>query len=75
MQGITTHVSAPKSNTNCILAWKKNPYTCGPSPSLIRILVILLQTAHALFRFRITAGQSSSAADITLPVYLKDGTI
>ena len=44
-------------------------------PSLLRILDILLQTYHTFARFQITAGQSSSATNITLPRYLKDRTI
>ena len=49
-------------------------YNCGLTSSLLRILVILLQNAHAFARFHITAVQSSSVSDNTLPRYLKDGT-
>ena len=75
MQGVTTHVSAPKSNTNWTMALKKNPDTSGLDPSLLNILGIILQNAHAFVRFRTTNGQSSFDADITIPRYLKDGTI
>ena len=42
MRGVTSHVSAPKSNTDCTINLKKNPYTCGNAPSLLWILIILL---------------------------------
>ena len=47
--GITTHIFPPKS--------LKKTDTCGLAPSLIRILVILLQTSCACVRLRITSGQ------------------
>ena len=75
MQGVTTHVSAPKRNTNCKAALNKNTDTHGLTPSLLRILIIFLQTARDFFRLRITASQSSSAANNILPKYLKEGTI
>ena len=75
MQGLTTHVSAPKSNTGWKTDLKKNADTRGLAPSLLRIFFVFLQTACAFVRFRITAGQSSSAANKTLPSYLKDRTI
>ena len=76
MQGVTNHVSAPKSNTDWKTDLKKNTDTRDLSPSLIRILVIIFQIACAFIRFRFTTCQSSSAAaDITLPGYLKYNTI
>ena len=75
MMGVTTHISAPKSNTDCATALNKKPCNHGLAPSLHRILVILLQTADAFVRFRITSGQSSSAAYSTPLRYLKDRTI
>ena len=48
MQGVTTQVSALKSNTDCTTALNKNPDTRGLAPSLIGILNILLQTARAI---------------------------
>ena len=65
--GVTTNVSARNININWAAALKKNPNTRGLSPSLLRILVILLQTSRTFVRFQITAGQSSSAANNTLP--------
>ena len=75
MRGVTTHVYASKSNTDWTTSLKKKSDNRGLAPSLLRILDILRQTARAFVRFRITAGQSSSAADSNLPRYLKDGTI
>ena len=75
MWGLTTHVSTPKSNTDCMAALKKNPDTRRFTLSLLRILAILLQNDHAFVRFWITANQSSSVANNTLPKYLKDTTI
>ena len=63
MRRVNTHVSAPKSNTKWTTALKKKTDTHGLTPSLLRILDIILQNSCAFFRFRITAGQSSSAAD------------
>ena len=75
MWGLATQVSAQNNNTDLTMALKKNLDTRGLAPSLIRILAILLQTTRAFTRYRITAGQSSSATDKTLPRYLKDRTI
>ena len=72
MRGVTTHIYAPKSNTNCTTALKKNPDTRVLSPSLIRMLVILLNTDCVFFRLRITTSQSSSATDISLSWYLRE---
>ena len=69
MRGLTIHGYAPKSNTNWTTYLKKNPDTRGLAP------YILCQTVRAFARFRITTGQSSSAANSTLPRYLKDRTI
>ena len=71
MQGVTTHVSAPKSSTDWITALKKNPYTCGTSTYLLIILVNLRHTVCAFSRFLTTAEQSLSASEITWPKYLK----
>ena len=75
MRGITTHSYAVKSNTDWTTALKKNLDTCCLDPSLIRILDILHQTAHDFVRVCIKSGQSSSDANITLPMYLKYRTI
>ena len=75
MQGVTTQVSALKISTDCTIYLKKNTDTRGAAPSLMRILVNLCHTSHALARFMTTAGQSSSADDITCPNYLKEVTI
>ena len=55
--------------------FKENPYTCESYPSLLRIPVLLLHTALAFSIFHTTAGQLSSATNITLPRYLKEFTI
>ena len=55
VQGVTTHISTSKSNTDWTTDLKKNLDTRGLAPSLIRILFIILQTARAFIRFRITA--------------------
>ena len=75
MLGVTIHVSSLKSNTEWAMDLRKKPDTCGLAPSMLRILVIILQTARAFFKFWITAVQSSYATDNTLPSYLKYDTI
>ena len=75
IQRLTTHVYAPKRNTDWKTALKKNLNSRGLKPSLLRILAIILQTACAFVRFWITTGQTSYAADSTLPKYLKDMNI
>ena len=75
MQGVTTQVSTPKSNTNCTTSLKKNTDIRGLAPFLLRILFVLLQTACAFVRFRVTAFQSPYAADSNFPRYFKDGNI
>ena len=75
MHGVTTHISAPKSNTNWATDLKKNLDTRSLAPSLLRILGIFSQTIRALARFCTTVGQLSSATYSTLPSYLKYGTI
>ena len=75
MQGVTTHVSSLKINTNWTTYLKKNPDTRSLAPSLLSILDIFCQTNRAFVKFHITARQSSSASDSTLPRYLKDGNI
>ena len=75
MQGVTTHVSAPKKDTDKTTALKKNPYTRGVTPYLMIILFNLRLTACLSTRFLTKAGQSSSAAEITCPKYLKEVTI
>ena len=72
MQGITTHVSALKRNTNWTTDLNKNTDTHSLVPSLLRILVVIRKIAHTFVRFWNTAGQSSSAADSILPMYLED---
>ena len=75
MWGLTTHVSNQKSSTAWTTALKKKPETRGAAPSLLRMRVILLQTDLARDKFLTTSGQSSSAANITCPRYLKEVTI
>ena len=75
IQGLTTHVSAPKSNIDWTTDLKKNPDTRSLAPSLIRILDIFCQTVRAFVMFWITIGHSSSATNSTLPRYFKDGII
>ena len=71
MRGMTTQVSYPKISTACTTDLKNNPDTRGAAPYLLRMRAILLQTSLARYKFLATAGQSSSAADITRPSYLK----
>ena len=73
--GVTTHVSAPNSNTDWKTALKKNSEIRGLAPSLLKILDILCQTVRAFTSFWTPDGQSSSAANSTIPRYLKDKTI
>ena len=75
MRGVTTQVYEPKINTACTTALKKNPGNCGSDPSLMSILVVLFHTALAQDKLLTTAGQLSSAADITRPRYQKEVTI
>ena len=75
MQGVTTQVSTPKSNTNCTTSLKKNTDIRGLAPFLLRILFILLQTACAFVRFWISTGQSLSAANNTISRCMKYRTI
>ena len=75
MQGVTTQVSAPKSITYWTKDLKKNSDTCGATPSLLRIRIILCHTTRAIARFLTTTVQSSSATEITRPKYLKEVTI
>ena len=63
------------SSTDWTTSLKKNPDTRGAAPSLLRILINLHHTARALARFLTTPDQSSSAAEITRPKYLKEVTI
>ena len=75
MQGVTTHVSSPKSNTDWTKYLNKNPDTCGLTPPLLSILDIIHQIICAIFMFQNTACQSSSATNSTLPRYFNHGTI
>ena len=75
MQGVTTQVSDPKSSTACTTSLKKKPDIRGAAPSLLRMRVILLQTALDRDKFFTTAGQLLSAAKIICPRYLKEVTI
>ena len=70
MRGVNNQISAPKSSTACITAFK-NQDIRGASPSLLRMRDILLQTFFARFKFLTTSGQSLSVANITRPRYLK----
>ena len=58
MRGVTTQVSATKNSTTYTTALKKNLETRGAAPSLLRIRVILLQTALARDKLFTTSGQS-----------------
>ena len=75
MRGVTTQVSAPNSSTAWTTNLKNNPDTRSATPSLLRMPRILLQTFLAWDKIFTTAGQSSSAADIICPGYLKEVTI
>ena len=72
MQGVTTQVSDMRISTACTTVLKNNPDTHSTAPSLLRMRGILLQTALVQEKFFTTAGQSSSAANITRPMYLKE---
>ena len=54
---------------------KEKPYTHSATPSLLRIRNILLQIFLARDKFFTAAGQSSSAAEIACPKYLKEFNI
>ena len=75
MQGVTTHVSAPKINTDWTKALKKTPDTNGAAPSLTRILVNLYHTSSIFASFLTTSVQYSYVAEMTSPKYLKEFTI
>ena len=75
MREVTTQVSNPKSSTTCATALKKNPDTRGATPSLMRIHVILLQTALVRDKLFTTAGQLLSASKITRLRYMKEFVI
>ena len=75
MRGVTTQVSNLRSSNACTTALRKNPDTCGASPSLLRIRNILLQTVLNWDNLFTTSGQSLYAAKITRPRYLKEVTI
>ena len=75
MRGVISQVYASKSNTYWTTDLNKNPYTRSTTPSMISILDILYHTVRTFTIFRTTVGQLSSAANITLPKYLKDITI
>ena len=62
MRGVTTQVSDPKSSTACTISLKKKPDTRGAAPYVLRMRVILLQTALSRYKFFATAGQPSPAA-------------
>ena len=71
MQGVTTHVSDPKSSTACTTALKNIPNYLGFAPYLTKILD---RHAHIFFdisRFPTTAGQLLSEAIIIRPKHLK----
>ena len=75
MQGVTTQVSDPNSSTAYTTSLKKKPDTRGAAPSLLRMRAVLLQAALSQDKLLTTTGQSSSAAKITRPRYLKEFTI
>ena len=75
MQRVITQVSNTKSSTTCNTAFKNNPDTRGTAPYLLSRHAIVLQTALDRDKLFTAPGQSSSAAEITLPRYLKDVTI
>ena len=70
-----TQVYDPKSSTACSTAFKKQLYTHGAAPSLMRICVILFHTDLSRDKFLTTSGQSLSDAEITRPSYEKEVTI
>ena len=73
--GFTTHVSAPNSSTFCTTALKNYPEIRGVAPSLLKIPCILPQLFRVFSKFPTTAGQSSSPAVITLPMYVNLGNL
>ena len=75
MRGVTTHVSDPKISTACTTALKKKLKTRGADPYLLRTRDIFLQIFLARENFFTVADQSSFAAHITRPRYLKEVTI
>ena len=75
MQGVTSHVYVPKSNTTCTMALKKKPDTRGSVPYLLSILIILFHTSLAREKFLSTFVKPLFAADITCPRYRKEVTI
>ena len=75
MRCVATQVYNLNSSTDCNMVLKKKPDTHISAPSLLRMHVILLQIALARDKLFTTASQSSSAADITRPSYLKEVTI
>ena len=50
--GLNIHVSAPKSNTDWTTDLKKNPDTHGLAPSLLKVLVIVLQKCPWLIQIK-----------------------
>ena len=75
IQGVTTQVSEPNSNTACTTALKKNTDTRGSAPFLLSIISVLFYTALARDKFLTTASQSSSASETTRLKYWKEVTI
>ena len=57
------------------MALKKITDTRGLAPSLLRIPNILRHAVHDFVRLWTATIQSSTAVNITLPMYLKEGTV
>ena len=74
-RGVTTHLSAPKNNTDWTTYLNKNPDTRGLFPSVLKIPYMLRQTVRAFSSFCTTVRHSPSTANRTLPRYFKDRTI
>ena len=75
MWGISTHVSDPKSNTDCTTALENIPDTLRLAPSHPRILVSRTQLFRNFFKFPTTAGQLLSPTVNNCPEYFKKVTV
>ena len=75
MLGVTHPGLRSKDQHLLHYGFKENPDTRGSALSLLRIIVILFNTALVFDKFMTTAGQLLSAAKITRPRYQKEVTI
>ena len=75
MRGVRTHVSDPKSNTDCNMDLKNIPDILKYAPSWSRILVIRAQLFQVFLKMPTTTSQLSSPAFMKRPRYLKKVTV